>query len=70
MNLAVADFEKMHHSQISHLCYLTLDIFKKENEMRMPNPWNIDDASKFINIAKKLTEKYKLNQEEMFKEDS
>ena len=56
MNLAVADYEKMHHSQISHLCYLTLDIFKKENEMRMPNPWNIEDASKFISIAKKLAE--------------
>ena len=42
----------MHHNQISHLCYLTLDNFKKENEMRMPNVWNIDDATKFINIAK------------------
>ena len=26
--------------------------FKKENEMRMPNPWNIEDATKFITIAK------------------
>ena len=61
MNLAGADFEKMHHSQISHLCYLTLDVFKRENEMRMPKAWNVDDASKFTNIAKKLAEKYKLN---------
>ena len=51
-NLAIADFEKMHHNQISHLSYLTLDSFKKENEMRMPNPWNIEDATKFITIAK------------------
>ena len=42
----------MHHNQISHLSYLTLDSFKKENEMRMPNPWNIEDATKFITIAK------------------
>ena len=51
-NLAIADFEKMHHNQISHLCYLALDIFKKENEMRMPKVWNVEDAIKFINIAK------------------
>lgn len=42
----------MHHNQISHLCYLALDIFKKENEMRMPKVWNVEDAIKFINIAK------------------
>jgi hypothetical protein len=41
----------MHHNQISHLCYLTLDAFKKENDMRMPNPWNIEDATNFIKIA-------------------
>ena len=60
----------MHHHQNSHLCYFTLDAFKKENDMRMPNPWNIEDATNFIKIAKKLTEKYSIYKDELFQEDS
>jgi hypothetical protein len=43
-NLAIADFEKMHHNNLSHLCFLSLDQFKRENQMKMPQVWNLNDA--------------------------
>lgn len=50
-NLAVADFEKMQNSLISHVCFLALDKFRAE-EKRDPKVWNLEDAKKFVDFAR------------------
>jgi Ubiquitin-activating enzyme E1 four-helix bundle/Ubiquitin-activating enzyme E1 FCCH domain len=51
-NLAISDFEKMDHNLISHICFLTLDRFRISNQGRLPKPWDLEDAIKFVEMAK------------------
>lgn len=48
------DFET---DSLSHLCFLTLGYFVKNNR-RYPKPYNKKDAEDFFSIAKSLNEKY------------
>jgi len=53
-NLAIADFEKMHHNLLSHLAFETLDVFRTKHSDSLPRPWNDDDATDFLNIASEI----------------
>lgn len=57
-NMSIADFEKMPHINVSHACFEALDIFLSENN-RLPNPWNIEDSDKFLDIVKPIAERMK-----------
>ena len=52
-NMAIADFEKMDHSLISHICILALEKFKKSRN-RQPVSWELSDAVEFVEIARKV----------------
>jgi len=67
-NLAVADFEKMQHSQISHICYSALDKFRIDHK-RTPKPWDLADAKLFVNSAIKLAQDNKMEDDDL-KHDS
>ena len=51
-NLVIHDFMKLGHSQVLHLCYLALTEFETKQK-RYPNPYNIEDAHLFVEIALK-----------------
>lgn len=36
-NLAIADFEKMHHNLLSHLAFETLDVFRTKHSDSLPS---------------------------------
>lgn len=42
-NLAVADFEKLSHNDLSHLAFAALDAYIAKNN-RKPEPWSLKDA--------------------------
>ena len=42
-NLAVADFEKLSHHDLSHLAFATLDAYITKNN-RKPAAWSLKDA--------------------------
>lgn len=67
-NLAIADFEKIQNSLISHICFLALDKFRTE-EKRLPNIWGLDDANKFIGLAKTISAECKVSEDDL-KDDS
>ena len=67
-NLAVADFEKIQNSQISHICFNALDKFILQ-EKKWPQVWNLPDAKKFVDIAKAVAKGGKVADEEL-KDDS
>jgi hypothetical protein len=37
-------------------CYLALEEFKKKNETRHPEPWNLKDMTLFVDIFKTINE--------------
>lgn len=39
-NLAIADFEKMHHNLLSHLAFETLDVFRTKHSDSLPSKSN------------------------------
>jgi ubiquitin-activating enzyme E1 len=49
----MADFEKLHHNQLSHLAFETLDEYRTLNN-RLPAPWCHADCQSFLGLAKKL----------------
>jgi hypothetical protein len=53
-NLAIADFEKMQNNTLAHLAFESLDIFRSKSSGRIPEPWNFNDCSEFLKIAKDL----------------
>jgi ubiquitin-activating enzyme E1 len=63
-NLAVADFEKMQNSQISHLCFLALEKFRADHK-RFPKVWDLTDAKTFVEFAKSLARESKVDEEEL-----
>ena len=50
----LTDFAKFERPSQMHLAYLTLHAFMKENEGRIPAPWNQEDAQKFTTQAKQI----------------
>jgi ubiquitin-activating enzyme E1 len=66
-NLAIADWEKMHHNQAVHLCFQALGKFKAENK-RLPKVWDLADAKKFVEIATTLAKESKVSEDDL-KED-
>jgi len=66
-NLAVADFEKLSHHEISHLAFATLDTFMQKNGGRKPASWSIKEAINFFELAKGLKESIKDNKLEELK---
>lgn len=67
-NLAYADFEKMGNGTLSHVAFEALDKFNQTSEAGL-RPWNIEDAHKFIEIAKPIADRYELKSAE-WKDDS
>lgn len=66
-NLAIADWEKMHHNQAVHICFQALGKFKMENK-RLPKVWDLVDAKKFVEIAITLAKESKVSEDDL-KED-
>jgi hypothetical protein len=48
-NLAVADFEKIQNSQISHICFNALDKFILQ-EKKWPQVWTLKDDSSMVRL--------------------
>lgn len=67
MNLAFADFEKMANNLLSHVAFEALDRFKAAKK-QMPKPWDLADATEFVEIAKKVAERYEQKPEEWKKD--
>ena len=63
-NLAVADFEKLSHSQASHVCFQALDRFREEHK-RLPKPWDLTDAVQLVSQAKKIAIEGKVSEDEL-----
>jgi ubiquitin-activating enzyme E1 len=61
--MAISDFEKMEHNPIEHVAFEALDQFQVEYK-RLPEPWNLDDATKFVGLGKKIAERYNLSPNE------
>jgi Zn-finger protein len=68
MNLMIVDFEKLAHNQIMHICFLALDLFKKEKGS-MPKAWSLVDARIFYDMAMKIAEAKKVDKDDL-KDDS
>ena len=61
-NLAIADFEKMSNGQLSHIAFEALDKFREASEdKKIPRSWNLEDALKFLEIAKPIADRYEMN---------
>lgn len=64
-NLAYADFEKIGNAQLSHAAFEALDKFIDSSETKSPpRPWNLEDAQRFLEIAKPIADRYELNSAE------
>ena len=63
MNMSMADFEKMANNPLSHVAFEALDNFKTV-EKRMPKPWDLKDAEKFLVHAKAISSRFELNPSE------
>lgn len=64
-NLIYADFEKMSNGQLSHVAFEALDKFIETSEGKTaPRPWNLEDALRFIELAKPIADRYELNSAE------
>jgi len=57
-NLQIPDFEKLGHTEVSHVLFRALDAFLAKNK-RMPEAWHVADALELINLAKDLHESWK-----------
>lgn len=66
-NLAIADWEKMHHNQAAHICFQALDKFKADHK-RWPKVWDLADAKKFAETAVALAKESKVSDDDL-KED-
>jgi len=62
-NLAIADFEKIEHNAIIHVCFLALEAFKKTHG-GLPKPWDLQDAEEFVEVCVEIAKESK------FEEDS
>jgi molybdopterin/thiamine biosynthesis adenylyltransferase len=61
-NLVYADFEKIGNGQLSHIAFEALDKFREtQEEHKSPRPWNLEDALKFLDLAKPIADRYELN---------
>lgn len=56
-NLMFSFAEKMGQNLICHIAFEALDTFNRQ-EGRMPKPWDIKDAEKFVNLAKVIATRY------------
>lgn len=56
-NMSIADFEKMANNTLAHVGFEALDNFKTV-EKRMPKPWDVIDANKFLVHAKAISSKF------------
>ena len=56
-NLSICDFTKMGHSKPVHIAFEALDAYLKINK-NLPDLWNLKDSFEFMEITKKLAEKY------------
>lgn len=65
-NLVYADFEKMSNGQLSHVAFEALDKFIQTavGDKKAPRPWNLEDALRFIELAKPIADRYDLNSAE------
>ena len=61
--MSLADFEKMANNQLSHVAFEALDNFRTV-EKRLPNPWDLQDAEKFLVHAKAISGRYEMNASE------
>ncbi|KAL6048271.1 Ubiquitin-like modifier-activating enzyme 6 [Balamuthia mandrillaris] len=55
--LLFADWAKMHIPPSLHVGMQALDAFRKENEGKLPSPWNAEHAAKVVELAKAITSK-------------
>jgi len=62
-NLMYSFAEKMGQNIICHIAFEALDTYRTQ-EGKMPRPWNIEDATKFIAIAKTIAARYDEKPEE------
>jgi ubiquitin-activating enzyme E1 len=67
-NLMFSFAEKMGQNLICHVAFEALDTFVRQ-ESKMPRSWNIEDADKFVNLAKAIAKRYDEKPEE-WKADS
>ena len=50
---------------LSHVCFEALDKFRETSEGKVnPRPWNLEDANRFMEIAKPIADRYELNSAE------
>ena len=56
-NLMFSFAEKMGQNLICHIAFEALDTFIRQ-EGRMPKPWDIEDADKFVNAAEVIATRY------------
>lgn len=63
-NLAIADFEKIQHSQTSHICFLALEKFRVDHQ-RLPKVWDLKDATAFVEFAKPIAKECKVEDEQL-----
>jgi len=63
-NLMFSFAEKMGQNIISHIAFEALDTFKVQNKGAMPRPWNLEDCTKFLEIAKEVAKPYDQKPEE------
>lgn len=68
-NLCYAYFEKFGINDLAHIAFDALDKFKSKHKA-MPKPWDLVDATDFVEISKKIAENYDLdNKPAEWKED-
>lgn len=58
-NLCYSYFEKFGINDLAHIAFEALDKFKSEAK-RMPKPWDLTDATAFVDHSKKISEAYDL----------
>ncbi len=44
----------MQNNTLAHLAFESLDLFRSKSSGRIPEPWNFNDCSEFLKIAKDL----------------
>ena len=54
------DFLKMENNLLSHIAFEALDTYRIQNKGEMPRAWNIEDATKFLEVAKPIAERYEM----------
>jgi ubiquitin-activating enzyme E1 len=67
-NLMFSFAEKMGQNIIVHIAFEALDTFKTK-EGRMPRPWDMEDCSKFVSIAKQIAIRYEEKPDEWKADD-